>query len=84
MPFGSKEYHFLACLAESIDRFVAYGDIKHEVLRRSGSRDTTEEATFCQKLKRRIKEKRWIPAIDRLIATTNKADGYRLRGYAEG
>jgi hypothetical protein len=51
------------------------------VLRRAGSTDTTEEATFCQGLKSRIKKK-WVPRIDELIATTNKGDGYRLRGYA--
>jgi hypothetical protein len=82
VPVGSKEHSFLACLARSLDRFVPYADIKHEVLRLSGSRDTTDEATFCQKLKGRIKRK-WVPEIDRLIATTNKADGYRLRGHVE-
>jgi DNA-binding winged helix-turn-helix (wHTH) protein len=79
VPVGSKEYHLLACLAENLDHFVPYADLKHEVLRRSGSHDGTDEATFCHKLKRRIKEKS-VPDIDRLIATTNKADGYRLRG----
>ncbi len=82
VPFGSKEFFFLRCLAERLDRFVAYADLKHEVLRQSGSIDETEEATFCQGLKSRIKKK-WIPEIDRLIVTTNKADGYRLRSYAE-
>jgi hypothetical protein len=78
---GSREYHFLGCLFEHLDRFVAYADLKHCVLRRSGSADTTEEATFCQKLKGRIKAKRWVRAIDRLVVTTNKGDGYRLRGH---
>jgi hypothetical protein len=81
VPVGSREYFFLRCLAERIDQFVAYSDIKHEVLRQTGGRDTTEEATFCQGLKSRIKRK-WIPEIDRLLTTTNKADGYRLRGHA--
>jgi hypothetical protein len=82
VPVGSKEHAFLACLARSLDHFVPYADLKHEVLRLSGSRDTTDEATFCQKLKGRIKRK-WVPEIERLIATTNKADGYRLRGHVE-
>ena len=82
VPVGSKEFFFLDCLAAQFDRFVPYADLKHDVLRRSGSTDTTEEATFCQGLKSRIKKK-WIPQIDRLIATTNKGDGYRLRGHAE-
>jgi hypothetical protein len=81
VPVGSKEYYLLACLAENLDRYVAYADLKHEVLRRSGSRETTEEATYCQKLKGRIKKK-WVPQIDRLIATTNKGDGYRLRAFS--
>jgi len=75
---GSKEHALLACLAQHLDRFVPYGDIKHDVLRRTGSTDETDEATFCQKLKSRIKK--CIPKIDVLIATTNKGDGYRMRG----
>jgi hypothetical protein len=81
VPLGSKEYHFLTCLADQQDRFVAYSDLKREVLRRTSSRDTTEEATFCQRLKSRIKK--WVPQIDALIVTTNKADGYRLRAVME-
>jgi hypothetical protein len=79
---GSKEFHFLDCLARNLDRFVPYEDLKRHVLRRSGGGDETEEATFCQKLKSRAKKK--IPRLDRLIATTNKADGYRLRARSEG
>ena len=82
VPPGSREFHFLRCLAEQLDHFVPYADLKREVLRRSGSTDGTEEATFCQVLKSRIK-RNWVPEIDRLIATTNKGDGYRLRGHAE-
>ncbi len=83
LPVGSREYHFLALLSQNKDRFVPYADIKHYVLEQSGARDSTEEATFCQKLKSRIKAKRWIPKIDALIVTTHKADGYRLRGFVE-
>ena len=82
VPVGSRDYYFLESLARQIDRFVPYADIKDFVLERAGSRDTTDEATFCQRLKNRIK-KQWIPRIDLLIATTNKGDGYRLRGSAE-
>lgn len=77
---GSREYYLLARLAAEIDHYVAYGDLKQFVLRESRSRDQTDEATFCQRLKSRIK-KHAIPAIDRLIVTSNKGDGYRLRGY---
>ena len=82
VPPGSKEYYFLRCLAGQLDRFVPYADIKRDVLGQTGGSDETEEATFCQGLKSRIKKK-WVPAIDLLVATTNKGDGYRLRGYAE-
>ena len=79
---GSKEYFFLELLARNLDHFVAYADLKHGILRQSGSRDSMEEATFCHNLKNRIKKK-WIPKIDLLLATTNKGDGYRLRGRLE-
>ncbi len=82
IPVGSKEYFFLSALASQLDHFVSYADLKYEILRRSGSSDETEEATFCHNLKSRIK-KRWMGKIDQLLATTNKGDGYRLRGYAE-
>jgi hypothetical protein len=83
LPVGSRESHLLACLAEQLDHFVPYSDLKREVLRRSGSTDSADEATFCHTLKRRIKKK-YVADIDRLVVTTNKADGYRLRGYAAG
>jgi hypothetical protein len=82
VPVASKEYFLLRRLAEDIDHYVPYSDLKAYVLRQSGSRDATEEATFCHGLKSRIKKK-WMPRIDRVLATTNKAEGYRLRGYAE-
>ncbi len=82
VPVGSKEFAFLAFLAANQDRYVSYRALKQAVLAHSGSTDTTEEATFCQGLKSRIK-KRWIPQIDRLLVTTNKGDGYRLRGQIE-
>jgi hypothetical protein len=78
VPVASKEYHLLACLVQQLDRYVPYADLKHAVLHATGSTDTTEEATFCQKLKSRIKKA--VPRIDAVIATTNKGDGYRLRG----
>ena len=81
VPVGSKEFYLLATLFHHPDRFVSYADLKRDVLGHTGSSDSTEEATFCQKLKSRIKKS--IPAIDRLIVTTNKGDGYRLRREAE-
>jgi hypothetical protein len=46
------------------------------VLWRTGGRDTTDEHTFCQRLKHRLRQR--VPALGRLIGTTNKGDGYRL------
>lgn len=74
---GSKEYALLILLWRRLDEYVAYSDLKKFVLQATGSADSADEATFCQRLKSRIKKS--IPAIDRLITTTNKADGYRLR-----
>jgi hypothetical protein len=75
---GSKEFAFLECLYEQLDHFVPYRELKREVLRRSGSTDETEEATFCHALKRRLK-RHGIAELDALLATTNKGDGYQLR-----
>jgi hypothetical protein len=63
------------------------GDIRRPLAalvakRDTGCTDDTEEATFCQGLKSRIKKK-WVLSIDRIITTTNKGDRHRLRGYAE-
>ena len=82
IPPGGREWAFLACLAEHLDQFVPYTDLKWAVLRETGGSGETDEATFCQKLKSRIKEK-YVPRIDHLIATTNKGDGYRLRAEGE-
>ena len=64
------------------DHCLGMHPLKHAVLQTSGSTDETEEATFCQGLKSRIKKK-WIARIDDFIATTNKGDGYRLRARVE-
>jgi hypothetical protein len=78
VPVGTKEYFFLACLARSPHRSVPYSDLKQFVLRQAGSRDTTDEATFCHRLRYRLK-RRWVPQIDRILVTTAKEKGYRLR-----
>jgi hypothetical protein len=78
---GSREYHMLDRLAQEIDRFVPYADLKRWVLERTGGTDETDEGTFCQRLKSRLKKR--IPRLDDVIATTNKGDGYRLCGRVE-
>ncbi len=82
IPVGCKEYYMILCLWRDLDRYVPYSDVKRHVLQRSGTADSTEEATFCQKLKSRIKKK-WIPEVNRLIVTTNKGHGYRLRAVMQ-
>lgn len=81
VPLWSREFFFLACLHDHLDHYVPYADLKREILRSTGGGGDIDEATLCQKLKSRIKSK-YIPGIDRLIVTSNKGDGYRLR--AEG
>lgn len=81
VSLGSKEHALLACLWENVNLYVPYRTLKRGVLDRTGSMDTTEEATFCQRLKSRLKKA--IPEIDRVIMTTNKSDGYRLRSTVE-
>jgi hypothetical protein len=82
VPVGSREAFFLERLASEPDRYVSYADLKREVLRRSGGRDGRDEATFCHRLKSRLK-KHFIPEIDRLLATANKGEGYLLRSWGE-
>lgn len=80
VPVGTKEWGLLAALAEQPDQYVPYLALKREVLRRTGSRDEADAATFCQGLKSRAK-RRWLPGIDRLVVSTGKGDGFRLRGH---
>jgi hypothetical protein len=77
VPVGSREHAFLACVARRQGQYVAYIDIKREVLRCSGGGDSRDEASFCHRLKSRIKKK-YIPHIDSLLSTSNRADGYML------
>lgn len=78
VPPGSREFHFLQHLIERPGVLIPYTDLKHHVARLSGSRDTTDEATYCQKLKWRLKNVHGIAAIDELLATDRKLGGYRL------
>lgn len=78
VPPGCREHAFLDCLWHRQGEFVAYGDIKRAVLRVTGGEDSRDEASFCHRLKSRIKKK-YVRHIDALISTSNKSDGYRLR-----
>lgn len=82
VPPGSREFHFLEHLIDRPSVLIPYADLKHQVARLSGSRDETDEATYCQKLKWRLKNVHGIAAIDRLVVTDRKLGGYRLLAEA--
>ncbi|MBI1812414.1 hypothetical protein HY285_00800 [Candidatus Peregrinibacteria bacterium] len=62
---------------------MSYTDLKHFVCDQANSRDGTDEATFCHKLKGRIKTDHHIALIDRLIQTDRKSGGYLLLREAD-
>ncbi|MGL4554079.1 MAG: hypothetical protein ACRC33_23195 [Gemmataceae bacterium] len=79
---GSREHAFLACLASSQGQFVGYARLKQVVLQATGGRDTRDAASFCHRIKSRIK-KRHVLGIDSLVSASNKGDGYRLLARRE-
>lgn len=79
VALATKEYHLLTILWRHVNELVPYRVMKEYVLAQTGSSDTTDEATFCHKLKNRLKQT--IPQIDLLIRTTNKGEGYMLRAF---
>lgn len=81
LPVGSKEFYLMLHLSQHLDRYVSYRHLKHFVVHATGSSDETDEATFCHKLKSRIKKR--ILDIDRFLVTSNKGDGYRLQALVE-
>ena len=83
IPPGSREFHLIACLADAPGAVVPYADLKRHVGAASGSRDETEEATFCHKLKSRIKHAHDVEVIDRLIRTDRRSGGYLLETSLE-
>jgi hypothetical protein len=82
VPLDSREYTFLKVLAIHLNDFVAYADLQRAVLRHHGGSDGLDAATFCHKLKNRMK-KMHVPGIDRLLVASHRADGYRLRAEGE-
>lgn len=78
VPPGTREYYLLARLAAEMDTVVPYADLKHFVTREAGSADRSDDATFCHKLKGRIKA-HWVPAIDAVLVGSSAGGGYRLR-----
>ncbi len=83
IPPGSREFHLIAMLADYPGEVVPYAELKRHVGAATGSRDETEEATFCHKLKSRIKHAHGITIIDRLIRTDRRGGGYLLEAALE-
>ncbi len=75
---GTREFAFLECLAVARGEVVAYGDLKRAVCLATGSIDSRDEATYCHRLKSRLKRDHGIVAIDRLIEADRVTGGYRL------
>ncbi len=79
VPPGLREYHLVAALWDYAGELVPYADLKRYVCAKAGSHDGTDEATFCQKLKSRLKHVHGIREIDRLIETDRLGGGYRMK-----
>jgi hypothetical protein len=79
IPRGTREFHLVSCLAAHAGTAIPYSDLKRFVCKMSHSSDSTEEATFCQKLKSRIKRMHGVAAIDDLITTDRATGGYVLK-----
>lgn len=78
IPNGSREFAFLNVLAGALGEVVPYADLKRAVCLATGSIDSRDEATFCHRLKSRLKKDHGIPAIDRVIEADRAQGGYRL------
>lgn len=76
-PYRCREYHLLAVLAERQGAFTPYAELKREVLRRSGGRDGRDAASFCHRLKSRLKSAH-VPRIDEVLVSGRGAGGYLL------
>lgn len=79
IPAGTREFAFIECLYRHIGTVVPYADLKEDVCHRSGSRDSTDEATFCHKRKSRLKRMLAGAPIDELIVADRYRGGYALR-----
>lgn len=78
IPPGTREFAFVDRLSSALGEVVAYADLKRAVCRATGSIDSRDEATFCHRLKSRLKKDHGIAAIDRLIQADRALGGYRL------
>jgi hypothetical protein len=76
VPVFSREAYLLDVLIQSTERFVPYDELKLRVLQHTGGTDERDDATFCHRLKHRLKQA--IPDIDRWLITSGKGLGYRM------
>jgi hypothetical protein len=75
---GTREFAFVERLAAAKGEVIAYADLKRAVSLATGSIDSRDEATFCHRLKSRLKKNHSIPMIERLIEADPSMGGYRL------
>jgi hypothetical protein len=78
IPPGTREYHLVAYLADFPGEVITYSDLKRYVCAKTGSSDEADEATYCQKLKSRIKLEHGVGRIDLLIRSDRRGGGYLL------
>lgn len=82
LPPGSREHALLAALAARQGEFVAYADLKRDILAACGGGSERDEASFCHRLKNRIKQ-RHVTRIGALVVASSRGDGYRLATRGE-
>ena len=78
IPPDTREFYLLAFLADRPGETVPYSDLKRYVCQMAGSQDETDEATFCQKMKSRIKRDHGVEGIDGVVRTDRRGGGYVL------
>jgi len=78
IPSGTREFALIDCLWGADGAVIPYADLKRAVSEASGSSDTRDEATYCHRLKSRLKKEHGIAAIDQLIRADRLGGGYML------
>jgi hypothetical protein len=83
VPPGTREYWLVDCLYRRRGRVVPFDEIRRHVRAHCpGSRDATDAATFCQKLRYRIKKAHGVFAVERVIVSGKRSGGYLMPATA--
>ncbi len=79
LPPGTREYWLVDCLYRRSGRVIPFAEIRHHVrAHQPASRDTTDAASFCQKLRHRLKTVHGVVAVERVIVSGKRSGGYLL------